>query len=120
MLLWWANKSLPPSSGVMNPKPLESLNHFTLPVVIYFPFLSLVTRRIRAPLRARCSREELTATTGAAAFNRAVGEEWTDTSLLEILRDALYHDSLSRDDRQRALQRLHQALELRVLAEKPA
>jgi hypothetical protein len=25
---------LPPSSGVMNPKPLESLNHFTVPVAM--------------------------------------------------------------------------------------
>ena len=30
----WANKSSPPSSGVIKPKPLESLNHFTVPVAI--------------------------------------------------------------------------------------
>lgn len=30
----WAKTSSPPSSGVMNPKPLESLNHFTVPVAI--------------------------------------------------------------------------------------
>src|SRR5439155_25585882 len=30
----WANRSLPPPSGVMNPKPLESLNHLTVPVLI--------------------------------------------------------------------------------------
>src|SRR5690606_23249375 len=29
-----ANRSSPPSSGVMKPKPLESLNHFTVPVAI--------------------------------------------------------------------------------------
>src|SRR4051812_20183225 len=29
-----ANKSSPPSSGVMKPKPLESLNHLTVPVAI--------------------------------------------------------------------------------------
>jgi len=28
----WAKTSFPPSSGVMNPKPLLSLNHFTVPV----------------------------------------------------------------------------------------
>src|SRR5829696_9013722 len=28
----WTNASLPPSSGVMNPKPFSSLNHFTTPV----------------------------------------------------------------------------------------
>src|SRR2546423_2633562 len=32
-----ANKSLPESSGVMNPKPLSSLNHFTVPVAIFSP-----------------------------------------------------------------------------------
>src|SRR5690606_16615939 len=35
-LLWisekWANRSSPPPSGVMKPKPLASLNHFTVPV----------------------------------------------------------------------------------------
>src|SRR5262249_11194314 len=30
--LKWANRSLPPPSGVMKPKPLPSLNHFTMPV----------------------------------------------------------------------------------------
>jgi len=30
-----ANRSSLPSSGVMNPKPLESLNHLTVPVAIY-------------------------------------------------------------------------------------
>src|SRR3954469_9773440 len=29
-----ANKSSPPSVGVMKPKPLESLNHLTVPVAI--------------------------------------------------------------------------------------
>src|SRR5687768_3388919 len=32
-----ANRSSPPSSGVIKPKPLESLNHFTIPVAITFP-----------------------------------------------------------------------------------
>src|SRR3954471_17672258 len=32
--LWCANRSLPPSSGVMNPKPLLSLNHLTVPVAM--------------------------------------------------------------------------------------
>src|SRR3954452_22108638 len=30
----WTNASLPPSSGVMNPKPFSSLNHFTTPVAM--------------------------------------------------------------------------------------
>src|SRR5436309_15835232 len=29
-----ANRSSPPPSGVMNPKPFASLNHFTVPVAI--------------------------------------------------------------------------------------
>ena len=29
-----ANTSLEPSSGVMKPKPLSALNHFTVPVVM--------------------------------------------------------------------------------------
>src|SRR5439155_15045088 len=29
-----ANRSSPPPSGVMNPNPLASLNHFTVPVAI--------------------------------------------------------------------------------------
>ena len=34
----WAKRSSPPPSGLMKPKPLESLNHFTVPVLIAFPF----------------------------------------------------------------------------------
>src|SRR5438045_6958234 len=30
-----ANRSLPPSSGVMNPKPFASLNHFTVPLLMF-------------------------------------------------------------------------------------
>src|SRR5829696_6693141 len=30
----WTNASFPPSSGVMNPNPFSSLNHFTTPVAI--------------------------------------------------------------------------------------
>src|SRR4051794_38973077 len=32
---WWTKRSAPWSSGVMNPKPLSSLNHFTVPVAIW-------------------------------------------------------------------------------------
>src|SRR3954451_2170600 len=34
MPLKWTNRSRPPSSGVMKPKPLSSLNHLTVPVPI--------------------------------------------------------------------------------------
>src|ERR671927_206407 len=33
--VWCAKRSSPPSDGVMKPKPLESLNHLTVPVAIY-------------------------------------------------------------------------------------
>src|SRR5947209_2315925 len=33
----WTNRSRPPSSGVMKPKPLSSLNHLTVPVAMNFP-----------------------------------------------------------------------------------
>src|SRR2546422_10396029 len=29
---WWTKRSFPPSSGVMKPYPLSSLNHLTIPV----------------------------------------------------------------------------------------
>lgn len=44
-----ANKSSPPSSGVMKPKPFESLNHFTVPVDIC---ASLIKNKIGFPLAA--------------------------------------------------------------------
>src|SRR5881392_1514258 len=34
MAVWWTKRSLPPSSGVMKPKPLSLLNHLTVPVAI--------------------------------------------------------------------------------------
>src|SRR4051812_31487694 len=37
MALWWTKRSLPLSSGVMKPKPLSSLNHFTVPVAMRNP-----------------------------------------------------------------------------------
>src|SRR6185436_18701064 len=36
MEVWCAKRSLPPSFGVMKPKPFESLNHFTVPVGMSF------------------------------------------------------------------------------------
>jgi hypothetical protein len=38
MALWWTKQSFAPSSGVMNPNPFESLNHFTVPVVRIVPY----------------------------------------------------------------------------------
>src|SRR5512135_1799808 len=36
--LIWTKTSFPPSSGWMKPKPLVLLNHFTVPVVMGWPF----------------------------------------------------------------------------------
>jgi hypothetical protein len=33
MAEWWTKRSLLPSSGVIKPKPLSLLNHFTVPFV---------------------------------------------------------------------------------------
>src|SRR6185503_19160991 len=35
----WTKRSLLPSSGVIKPKPLASLNHFTVPVLMFVLFL---------------------------------------------------------------------------------
>src|SRR3954451_20336079 len=47
MPVWWTKRSLPPSSGVTKPKPLSSLNHFTVPVAMIFlhGLCALRTRR---------------------------------------------------------------------------
>jgi hypothetical protein len=39
----WTKRSLPPSSGVMNPYPLASSNHFTVPVAICLKHLLALT-----------------------------------------------------------------------------
>src|SRR3954451_19696245 len=56
MAEWWTNRSLPPSSGVMNPKPLSLLNHLTVPVAMDPPrmFGAARRRRLRA-LRLRAA-----------------------------------------------------------------
>src|SRR4051812_31411795 len=47
MPVWWTKRSLPPSSGVTKPKPLSSLNHFTVPLAMIFlhGLCALRTRR---------------------------------------------------------------------------
>src|SRR5947209_1345938 len=49
MPVWWTKRSLDWSSGVMNPKPLSSLNHLTVPVAIVFLRLVCVLRTLRLP-----------------------------------------------------------------------
>src|SRR3954469_23293749 len=61
MPVWWTNRSLPASSGVMNPKPLSSLNHFTVPVAIFVPLevCASETRRVRRGNDCRDARHGL-------------------------------------------------------------
>src|SRR5579859_5770805 len=57
MPLKWTNRSRPPSSGVMKPKPLSSLNHFTVPVAINFPLYSCLRTRSDGPREHLQTRE---------------------------------------------------------------
>src|ERR671916_1319992 len=45
----WTNASLPPSSGVMNPKPFSSLNHLTTPVAIQHLLVPTQMREVVLP-----------------------------------------------------------------------
>src|SRR5690606_39613911 len=49
MSVWCANKSLPPDSGLMKPKPFSLLNHFTIPVSVCI-FLQSLKRRALCPI----------------------------------------------------------------------
>src|SRR3954453_12624445 len=53
MPVWWTKRSLPPSSGVTKPKPLSSLNHFTVPVAMIFLHGACALRTRRKLLRQR-------------------------------------------------------------------
>src|SRR5947209_14328777 len=46
MPLKCTNRSRPPSSGVMKPNPLSSLNHLTVPVAIYSPSMPRTIGRV--------------------------------------------------------------------------
>src|SRR3954470_14691283 len=47
MALWWTKRSFVPSSGVMKPKPLSSLNHLTVPVAMSVTSTALCALRTR-------------------------------------------------------------------------
>src|SRR5690349_22263251 len=78
--LWCAKRSLPPSSGVMNPKPFESLNHFTVPFAM-FSFLFC----LRGESGLACGHDikgtELPLQNRAVRHERQSGRR---TSLLEV------------------------------------
>src|SRR5690242_11831328 len=47
----WAKTSLPPSSGVMKPKPLSALNHLTVPVaIVLLWWTGFEDRTLRTPV----------------------------------------------------------------------
>src|SRR5947209_8058086 len=88
MPLKWTNRSRPPSSGVMKPKPLSSLNHFTVPVAIPSPSTPACLKRSngsRRPLRTREPYQGLRreGTRGAAPQTRC------KSGLAERLRGSL-------------------------------
>src|SRR5690606_34397892 len=59
MALWCTKQSLAPPSGVMKPKPLASLNHFTVPVVRIALLLDLLAAGPVMPtLAASLSRDK--------------------------------------------------------------
>src|SRR5579863_3994744 len=70
--LKWTKTSLPPSVGVMKPKPFASLNHFTVPVAMQKHLLLPKSRTGRGwrgsaqPLLAHLRREHSTASALAA------------------------------------------------------
>ncbi len=67
---WWTKRSLEPSSGVMKPKPLLSLNHFTVPCVIcVLTFLACWASSPGAPLPLRERQEPLEATCATLLAN---------------------------------------------------
>jgi hypothetical protein len=45
--VWWTNTSGLPSAGVMNPKPLPSLNHFTVPVAMIAAYICQRCREVQ-------------------------------------------------------------------------
>src|SRR5205807_1423248 len=53
------NRSRPPSSGVMKPKPLSSLNHLTVPVAMYSPLMPLLSDTSGRPPRASSNAGKL-------------------------------------------------------------
>src|SRR5512138_865718 len=55
-----ANRSSPPPSGVMKPNPFASLNHFTVPVAIFYCSLQIKRERDRVPCQC-FDHKEITA-----------------------------------------------------------
>src|SRR5436305_2274055 len=63
---WWTKQSFEPSSGVMNPNPLLSLNHFTFPVIriLQTLFLGFPQKHERDPLKSQVPLRSLVTETG--------------------------------------------------------
>src|SRR3954453_18484672 len=69
---WWTKRSAPWSSGVMNPKPLSSLNHFTVPVAIWplhcaFAGPHARPERGKVPVLSECVTLDMLATSDLVA-----------------------------------------------------
>src|SRR4051812_22489462 len=90
MALWWANRSLPPPSRVMKPKPFSSLNHFTVPVAICLT-CSGCARRTEPRFGHDDQEKESTAAWGKGRAGRGEG---SDVLCWRIVRGEMYHGSV--------------------------
>jgi len=81
-----ANRSSPPSSGVMNPKPFASLNHLTVPVAIPTSPVTHVTTT--SPRKARRPRDA--AAPSSQAHHRHFFDLWRSEKSASLIVEALY------------------------------
>ena len=81
-----ANRSSPPSSGVMNPKPFASLNHLTVPVAIPTSPVTHVTTT--SPRKARRPRNA--AAPSSQAHHRHFFDLWLSEKSASLIVGALY------------------------------
>src|SRR6185312_12133528 len=82
----WAKRSSPPPSGLMKPKPFESLNHFTVPVLIAFPFV----RTLEVPQGRGQRHKERKAGTGVGRRHGMTSGTGVTAHRTSSLRRGLY------------------------------
>src|SRR5215831_6445639 len=96
----WANRSSPPPSGVMKPKPFASLNHFTVPVAIAGnPLPQVLSIRERCPVDVHLKE--------STAVGRRNGRSYAGARYsLDKTRRALYANSGQKASRNGLLARV--------------
>src|SRR3954447_2746830 len=76
---WWTNRSFPRSSGVMKPKPLSLLNHFTVPVAM--SYLRLINAASRGGADATTANRSHCVCAGrASSYRHARGSGGIDAA----------------------------------------